>query len=129
MPIGQDQLERKVMEMLLAGDDPTLNVLREQYRVADVTKRELTGVGFFLNFAVPPGAARLAGSGSLHLGDVAAQMEGLQHGAGFILFVREGAIDFLEGFSYDEPWPPSVEGFRLSYVTVQGAEWKRKQST
>ena len=64
------------MEMLLAGDDPILEVLREQFRVADVTKRELTGVGFFVTFSVPPGVPFLEWSKLSHLGDVKAEMEG-----------------------------------------------------
>jgi hypothetical protein len=38
------------------------------------------------------------------LGDVTATIEGLEHGAGFVLFVQDGVLDVLEGFSYDEPW-------------------------
>ena len=116
MPVGLNQLERNVMDMLLGGDDPILNVLREQYRIAEVVEREMTGAGSTSRSPFRPGAARLDGRGSMHLGDVAARIEGLWHGAGFVLFVRDGAIDFLEGFSYDEPWPSSVECFSLSYI-------------
>jgi hypothetical protein len=116
MSIKLEQLERRVMEMLLAGNDPILNILRDQYSVARVVKHELTGVGFFVTFAVPPEAARLDGEKSLHFGDVKAEIDGLQHGAGFVLHVRDGAIDYLEGYSYDEPWPASLEHFRLMYI-------------
>jgi hypothetical protein len=104
------------MELLLAGDDPTLNVLREQYRVAEVIKRELTGVGFHVAFSVPPAAAHLDVGKSLHFGDVKAEVEGLQYGAGFVLHVCDGAIGQLEGYSYDEPWPVNVDRFHLSYI-------------
>ena len=39
-------LERRVMDMLLAGDDPLLEVLREQYRVANARDRMIGGAGF-----------------------------------------------------------------------------------
>jgi hypothetical protein len=126
MSIGLNQLEQNVMAMLLAGDAHTLEVLREQYRVANVVEREQTGTGFFVTFAVPLGTARLDEGASLEIGDVAARIKGLQPGAGFVLFVRGGAIEWLEGYSYDEPWPPHIEEFRLSYVIVQGADWRRK---
>jgi len=117
------------MELLLAGDDPTLNVLREQYRVAYVMKRELTGAGFHLAFSVAPAAPRLDARRSLHFGDVKAEIEGLQYGASFVLHVRDGAIDSLEGFSYDEPWPANVHRFRLSYIEGDerdlAALWKK----
>jgi len=109
-------LERNVMAMLLAGDNPKLHVLREQFRVAQVVSRELTGVGFYTTFLIPPEAPRLVEAKSLRLGDVSADIDGLQHGAGFLLFINGGAIDFLEGFSFDEPWPVSTERFQLSYI-------------
>ena len=68
------------MEMLLAGDDPTLVILREQFHAAHVTKRQLTGVGFFVTFSVPPEVARLEPSKLSYLGNVKAEIEGLQHG-------------------------------------------------
>jgi hypothetical protein len=116
MAIELDPLERKAMELLLAGDDPTLNVLREQYHVGEVIKRELTGAGFHVAFSVPPAAVRLDARKSLHFGDVKAEIEGLQYGAGFVLHVRDGVIDQLEGYSYDEPWPVNVDSFHLSYI-------------
>jgi hypothetical protein len=47
------------------------------------------------------------------LGGIEADILGLQHGAGFLLFVRDGVVSFLEGFSYDEPWPAEVKEFRV----------------
>ena len=116
MAVELGQLERDVMELLLAGDDPILNVLREQYRLAEVVKREETGAGFYVHFSVDPRATRLDTGKSLHFGDVTAEVEGLNYGAGFVLHVRDGAIECLEGYSYDEPWPAAVAHCRVSYV-------------
>ena len=123
-------IEPTVMELLLAGDDPTLTVLRDQFHAANVTGRMLTGVGFFLDFSVPPDVPRLQGQTlAYHLGDVAAEIEGLKHGAGFVLHVRHGEIACLEGFSYGEPWPANVERFRASYIEGDerdhAALWKK----
>jgi len=49
-----------------------------------------------------------------------ADIEGLAHGAGFTLFLRDGVIDMLEGFSYDEPWPKEVARFQ---VRRSGKNW------
>ena len=49
------------------------------------------------------------------LDDVLADVEGLNHGAGFVLYVRNGVMDLLEGYCYDEPWPPVVGAFALNY--------------
>ena len=111
-----DPLERLAMDMLLAGDDPTLKILREQFRVTAVLDRKLTGVGFFVTFSVPPGARRIEGKKLSYLGDVKAEIKGLQHGADFVLHFRDGAIDYLEGCSYDEPWPAGTESCRVAYI-------------
>jgi hypothetical protein len=106
--------EQAVLDKLLAGDDPALAILREQARHASLRSREMTGVGFHCHFDVPDNAERL-GHEKFHLGDVNASVSGLAHGAGFVLFVEDGRLAMLEGYSYDEPWPISIDGFQLSY--------------
>ena len=108
------------MNMLLAGDLPALEILRAQAENAVVVKREWTGVGSFTDFAVPNTALALPQKESTHIGDVSADIEELKPGAGFVLFVREGLIQMLEGYSYDEPWLAEPTTFRLSYVTDTG---------
>jgi hypothetical protein len=120
-----NSLEHAVMAMLLAGDDPTLRILAEQFRAAQVTKRELTGAGFYTRFSVPPEAPRLADRPSFRFGDVTAEIEGLQHGAGFVLFVDDWVINFLEGFSYDEFWPENTDKFQLSFMGKQSRDFAK----
>jgi|HubBroStandDraft_1064217.scaffolds.fasta_scaffold371288_2 hypothetical protein len=109
-------LERDVMQMLLNGDDPVLAILREQLRVATVSERKMTGVGFHTHFSVPPTTSRVLENPSFEIGDIAAQVQGVQHGAGFLLFVRDGFLSFLEGFTYDEPWPEQITKYELAYI-------------
>lgn len=111
-----NSLERMVMEMLLTGDEPALQILADQFRTATVSSREMTGVGFYTTFMVAPQEPRLNGAKSLQLSDVSADIEGLEHGAGFVLFVKDGMINFLEGYSFDESWPAHTDNFRLSYI-------------
>ena len=47
------------------------------------------------------------------LDDVTVEIEGLRHGAGFVLFLGDGLLDMLEGYSYGEPWPSRVGRFSL----------------
>jgi hypothetical protein len=115
MPDDLTPLEREVMTTLLAPDHPVMEALRRQLEVCRVAEREFTGVGFFSTLVI---AARVAAAPvtreRLALGDVAATIDGLEHGAGFVLFVRDGDLEMLEGFSYDEPWPDRVTGFRVT---------------
>lgn len=109
-------LETAVLDMLLAGDDPQLAILREQRRLLRVTDRQHSGVGFFTNVAVPADAPKLPGGPGLRFGDVIADIAGLAHGAGFLLFVDGGVITMLEGHLWgDERWPDEVTDFAVRY--------------
>jgi len=101
--------------MLLAGDDNVLSVLREQAKQATVRSREMTGVGFFTYFSVPPKAPRIPGTPKFQLTDVHGTADNVMHGVGFVLFVKDRALLLLEGFTYDEPWPGEITGLKLAY--------------
>jgi len=109
------KLECEVMGMLLAGKHPVLDILRIQFSSATVAKREFTGAGFYTTFAVSDNATRLPTKDTFFFGDVSVNIPPLQHGAGFVLHVCDGVLDFLEGYTYDEPWPNQTDEFSLQY--------------
>lgn len=108
-----NQFESDVLAKLLEGDKPELVILREQLAKARVS-RKMTGVGFYLEFTFDNGVPRLDAQ-SLQFGDVEAEIKGLEHGAGFLLFVRDGLLLMLEAYTYDEPWPAQIESYKLRY--------------
>jgi hypothetical protein len=109
-------LEKAVLEKLLSGKSEIFQVLYNQYRQLQVAEREFTGVGFWTIFSVPSSVPQLLGRPSFSFGDVSAEITGLKHGAGFELFVKNGYLRMLEGFSFDEPWPKTVDAFNLFYM-------------
>ncbi|PYJ09088.1 MAG: hypothetical protein DMF06_11070 [Verrucomicrobia bacterium] len=106
-------LESAVLEALLQPSGDPFDALRQQLAHASVAKREFSGVGFFTHFSLPTDARIRRDLSDCQLGSIGADIAGLQHGAGFLLFVRDGVVSFLEGFSYDEPWPAEVKEFRV----------------
>ena len=52
-------LESKVLDLLLAGEDPVLTVLQDQLASARIQSREFTGVGFYLDFEIPTNSKRI----------------------------------------------------------------------
>lgn len=115
MESGLNQFEQAVLDKLLAGDHDVLATLRAQAAKARVVSRELTGAGFNLQFRVPSDVPRVTLPADFELGDVDASIDGLAHGAGFLLFVRDGRIAMLEGYSYEESWPTDIRRFTLAY--------------
>lgn len=110
-----DQLEREVLDLLLAGDHPTLATLRAQAARARVVARKLSGVGFFTDFEIPADARTVSHPRDFEIGDVEAELEGLARVASFTVFIRKGRLDFLEAHTYGEPWPEHIGEFRLRY--------------
>lgn len=108
--------ETELLTFLLAGDQRELAVLRGQLEGLDIKARESTPNGFAVRLRVLPDAARVKPAGDFQIGDVFAEVQGLSHGAGFVLFVRRGALDVLEGYTHEEPWPEAPGLKRLYYV-------------
>lgn len=107
-------LEAGALKALLAGNGPLLAALRLQCVGLRVGKRELTGFGVFVELEVDSSAqAAIVTEPSLQIGGVEAEIAGLHHGAGFVLFVEKGYLSLLEGFSYDEPWPEDTSSFKF----------------
>jgi hypothetical protein len=113
-PGGLSFLEHEVIATVLRPDHPVFEALRLQFDWCEAAARELTGAGFFTELSIPIDAAPAPVTpGLLHLSGVVAEVDGLKHGAGFVLWIENGVLATLEGFSYDEPWPERVNGYSL----------------
>ena len=109
-------LEKAVIDKLLRANGEIFTALRAQAELAKVALRKMTGVGFFTTLSIPNNPRQIDGQ-SLQLRNVVAEISGLKHGAGFVLFVEDGVLDLLEGYTYgDEPWPKQITSFTLSYT-------------
>ena len=109
-------LEASVLALLLAGDEPGLPELRSQLAASLVSRREHSGVGFFTHFDVPPSVPSLGLKRRVVLGDVHGRLRAVEHGVGFLLFIDDGRLAMLEGFTYDDPWPTPEEALELGYL-------------
>ena len=109
------QMEKDIMKLLLTGPDDFFDILREQYANAEVKSREYTGVGFFTVYQIKDHCRRVEnrnfqiadGEGSLNEDNVS---------IGFVLFIREGKLETLEGFTYDDRWPEKIYKYKLWYT-------------
>ena len=115
--------ERAVIRKLLNGDHHTLALLRQQLDLSRVREREFTGVGFYTYLDVT-GYTGPRPDLDLKFGDVNAEIDGLLHGAGFVLYVEAGLVTMLEGYTYGEPWPDRIESFKLSYDGGEERDWQ-----
>ena len=119
-------LEAAVLSKLLAGDHPVLCGFRKQLERCSVKTRRFTGAGFMTELDLPSDVERVGMiKKETRVGGVVAEMDGLSHGAGFVLYVKDGLLDALEGYSYDEPWPPEIASFELRFTDERERDLER----
>ena len=99
-----EEFERAVMTGLLAGDDPLLETLRQQYESATVRDREVTATGFVTRFDVPASVPPIARK-LLHLDDLQVEIEGANTPADTSVHVHNGRLRSLECFVYEGAFP------------------------
>lgn len=112
-----ENFENKVMEMLLCGENEVLEKLRRQFKTAKVKRREFTGVGFFTDFTVEKNLDFSINNKTFCYGDVYSNERGIVGDLGFILFIKNGYIDMLEGYTVYDVWPKECESIHLTYDT------------
>ncbi|QQS42317.1 MAG: hypothetical protein IPM63_05070 [Acidobacteriota bacterium] len=111
-----EQVEQQVIEMLLEGDHPVLEVLREQFKACSVWDREYTGVGFYTGLSVPETVKRVHCPTDFAIDDVCIELEREDSArCGFVLFVREGALACLECFLWRDGYLPKDAVARRYY--------------
>ena len=103
--------EHEAIATLVGGDHPVFEGLRAQLDRCEVSERVFTGVGFFTDLVVPPDVPTLSLRRRLHLGDASVAIDGVA--AGLVLFVEEGRLALLEGFTYDDPWPDAIVNYTI----------------
>ena len=111
------EFENEVMTRILNEEDITPDKrLAEQYKIAEVTDRKFTGRGFFTHYKIPDGKYRLDDDSlSTTLGNIGAKINDLKYGVGFVVFIKNGLISCLEGYTYGEDWFGEVDSYGFFY--------------
>jgi len=99
-----------VMSKFLEKPTQTNLILRKQYACSR-HKREFTGKGFFVDFILPSDISKVQNHLDLHAnGKINNNID-----VGFILFIKNGILDCLEGFTYYGEWPEKIMNCELFY--------------
>lgn len=110
-----EPIERDAIQMLLAGEHPILEILRQQFDQSTGAQRKFTGVGFFTDLVVDDDLPTVRKS-RIVISDISAEVEGLEYGCGFNLFV-EGRELTLECFLWaEDELPRDAKYTRLYYI-------------
>jgi hypothetical protein len=108
-------LEQAVLTAICEMYSSDQAALEAQLSTATLLSRENTGAGFYTRFTVERANSGALTGERLRAGPET-KIEGLRHGMGFILWLKEGYPDCLEGYSYAESTTgiiPEAVGFEL----------------
>jgi hypothetical protein len=95
-----NSLEKAVLQQIRVTRPEIAPVLDEQLEGMVVASRENTDAGFFTT--LKPRSTKPLIKQPSTIGNVFAKIEGMQNPMTFVLFIKDGLIDMLEGASIDE---------------------------
>lgn len=109
-----DNLVRDVTKRALERAGVLSDEWRQCLRDASITFREVSTAGFFAYFALPPGATPIERLRSVRrLDGVIVETPEMPDGADFILWLKDGLVDHLEGFPHAQDWPLVISSYRI----------------
>ena len=112
------QIERAVLEAAAHDYPQSSNCLKRQMELAEVSNFENTGHGFFSTIAVAADAPLLPDKSPLDA--ATATVPGLEYGMGFLVFLDDGRVSLIEGYSYG---PDSTVGIDFENVQFDLKPW------
>ena len=122
-------LERAVLEKLVSGDSDRYRILQKQIPALRVSERKMTGVGFFTGFSIPNDISKLSDEATFQIGGIGADINDLEHGAGFVLFSRMGKSKRWRAIPMTSPGLATLIAFIcISFRPQKGPEVKRNKS-
>ena len=107
------KLAHAVIRKILPQTGIDYPTFKYQYENAEVAETKMYRRGFDIRFRMKEGVPAVEVEGQREYGTVSAQIPALAYGMGFILWVKDGMIQSLEGYSYEEDLPEIVEGYTL----------------
>ncbi len=111
-----EEFEQAVMHKIMEHDTAINKILREQYKRAHIQDRSFSGVGFFTDFIVPNNIPHIIQHVEYDYGDVKAIINDID-GYGFILFIDDGVMTLLEGYTWRDSWPDTIYSYSLFHTT------------
>lgn len=100
-------LADKVVKMLLSGNNEFLQILRNQYENSMIKSIENSTAGFFVNYDVSNILIENENyMCDCQIGDVYGSVNDIEFAVGFLLYIKNGTIIMLEGYTNAiDNWP------------------------
>jgi hypothetical protein len=123
------RLEKAAIDAILSKPVDGMEILRQQFAVASVVKRDYTGAGFYTTISVPSSVPPVPDSGELHdalfagaAGRVKSDPEGWVM---FMLWTDAGYLACLEGYTVREVWANEDDVEEIGPCVIRKADRAR----
>lgn len=113
-------LERDVVGELLKDIELSPAKSEVNFEKVRVIDREFTGVGFLTEFEPSQEVKLFADGVSLRWGKIGARLNARLE-TGYVLYVDNGYLTTIEGYTFGDDWPESITSFEL-YELKPGME-------
>ena len=102
----------------IANEAPEIsNIISEQFKNRVIVENKVFPSGFYIKYEIKDNIPPIDDTESKVLGNVGAKIPDLKYGMGFALFMKDGYISSLEGYTYnEEPLPADLQKYELYYL-------------
>ena len=103
------RISRALVPLLLDGDDPQLEILRNQWRTSNLSISSPSAWGFYADISVPQDAP-IAAAANQGGGNAEIPVNGEIQPAGCVLYIADGRLKFLEVYTAVDWEAPPIFG-------------------
>jgi hypothetical protein len=115
------ELEKAVIASMLADCELKPSRSTVNFVAVTVSDREFTGAGFLTEFERSEELKLFDDGVSLRWGKVGARLNASKLETGYLIYVDDGYVTAVEGYTYGDEWPNEVEQIEL-YELKPGME-------
>jgi hypothetical protein len=116
-----EKLAHKVMKLLLQGDDEVLRILQSQYQDTAIISEKYSDFGFYINYHLKKTSRSIPAllfKTTFIIDDLDGFFNNGEQQVGFILYIRDGYLSCLEGYTMGvEKWPDDDLKIILTYTS------------
>lgn len=108
-----NELEIAVLRSFLADREQHPAAFPASLDSLNVTDRALTGAGFLTEFERSRELKWFQDGVSMRWGNVGARLNAPRLETGYLVYVDDGYVTAVEGYTYGDPWPEHVDSIEV----------------
>jgi len=108
-----NKLEKLLMQKFLEDESIKIAKINANFNLVDISDRELTGAGFLTQLKNCDELKVSATNRSFKWGKLGAKLNSEKIETGYLIYIENGYIDAIEGYTYGEDWPEEIDEIEM----------------